>query len=92
MANENSIDIHYSSYSIGSKFDVIRHALTFGADEIEEYMSDLGFKKKEGGYLVTAEGIAPHLNKSTDETQDILEELHAEAVYPDWQKANGREQ
>ncbi len=38
MANENSIDIHYSSYSIGSKFDVIRHALTFGADEISPGM------------------------------------------------------
>ncbi len=42
--------------------------------------------KTEGGYLVSAEGIAPHLNKTVDEAQDILEELHTEAVYPDWHK------
>ncbi len=62
------------------------------AAEMEEHMNALGFKKTEGGYLVSAEGIAPHLNKSTDEARDILEELHAEAVYPDWQDTNGREQ
>lgn len=49
-----------------------------------ELLADMGFKKSGEGYLVSAESIASHVNTSVDEARDVLEDLQAESVFPDW--------
>jgi hypothetical protein len=50
----------------------------------DELLADMGFKKSGEGYLVSAESIAPHVNTSVDEAREVLEDLQAESVFPDW--------
>lgn len=50
----------------------------------DELLADMGFKKSGEGYLVSAESIAPHVNTSVDEAREVLEDLQAESVFPNW--------
>jgi hypothetical protein len=54
------------------------------ARKADELLADMGVKKSEGGYRVSAESIAPHINASVDEARKVLEDLQAESVFPDW--------
>lgn len=60
--------------------------------EMEKHMAGIGFRKSGDGYMVTAEDIAPHINMTIEEAEDVLGKLQVNSSYPEWERYTGIEQ